>query len=83
MAGAVFIQPCGTFATSTWAGLIARLKSISDKPLGLLQPELYKHRKEWFHDITKGTNGAYKAKKGYDLTTGLGVPNKHIVELAK
>jgi len=73
----------GTVATPTWAGLVARLKSISKKPLGLLQPRLYKHRKEWFTDITKGNNGAYRAKKGYDLTTGLGVPNGRIVEIAE
>ena len=27
-------------------------------------------------DITEGSNGAYKAKVGYDLCTGIGVPNE-------
>lgn len=72
--------PCGTVATPTWAGLIARLKSISEKPLGLLQPAFYSHP-EWFRDIQKGSNGDYKAHKGYDLTTGLGVPTERIVEV--
>ncbi len=28
-----------------------------------------------FRDIQKGTNGAYKAGRGYDMVTGIGVPN--------
>ncbi len=28
-----------------------------------------------FYDVTLGSNGAYKAKKGYDFCTGLGAPN--------
>jgi subtilase family serine protease len=28
----------------------------------------------YFHDITSGSNGAYKAGTGYDLVTGLGTP---------
>ena len=28
-----------------------------------------------FRDITSGANGAYHATSGYDLVTGLGVPN--------
>ncbi len=77
--------PCGTVATPTWAGLVARLKSIAspEKALGLLQPELYKNRCKWFVDIIQGSNGAYCAHKGYDLTTGLGVPNGKIVEITK
>lgn len=78
--------PCGTVAAPTWAGLVTRLKSIcpkKSKKLGLLQPKLYKHRDEWFTDITEGDNGAYKAHKGYDLTTGLGVPNERIVEITR
>lgn len=82
--GLTFLDlPCGTVAAPTWAGLVARLKSSSKKRLGLLQPALYKNRSRWFFDITKGSNGAYNAHKGYDLTTGLGVPNKHIVEIVR
>jgi kumamolisin len=28
-----------------------------------------------FRDITSGSNGAYKAGHGYDMVTGIGVPN--------
>ena len=39
-----------------------------------INPHLYKIRSNaaCFHDITSGSNGAYSAKKGYDLCTGLG-----------
>jgi kumamolisin len=28
-----------------------------------------------FRDITRGSNGQFEARAGYDLVTGLGVPN--------
>jgi hypothetical protein len=32
-----------------------------------------------FHDITSGSNGAYSAKTGFDLVTGLGSPKANVV----
>jgi hypothetical protein len=34
-----------------------------------------------FRDITAGSNGAYSAGSGYDMVTGIGVPN--VAELIK
>ena len=62
-------------------------RAVSSNPsLGLAGPRLYGlydgtggtggilggYPKGGFHDITVGSNGAYAATPGYDLTTGLG-----------
>jgi len=67
----------GTSAVAPlWAGLVARLNQGLGKPVGFLQPLLYAAPAETtFHDITGGTNGDYKAGKGWDACTGLGSPN--------
>jgi kumamolisin len=71
----------GTSAVAPlWAALIARLSQALDRQLGLVQTELYAgakagHVQPGFRDITKGNNGAYKAKAGWDACTGLGVPD--------
>jgi kumamolisin len=65
----------GTSAVAPlWAALVARLAQSLGSPLGLLQPKLYPLHAA-LHDITSGTNGAYKARKGWDACTGLGTPN--------
>ena len=44
--------------------------------LGLLGPHIYPLiGSASFRDITNGSNGAYSAGAGYDLCTGIGVPN--------
>ncbi len=68
----------GTSAVAPlWAGLIALLNQQLGKNLGWFHPKLYgtlnQHRA--LHDITSGTNGAYKAAIGWDPCTGLGSPN--------
>lgn len=69
------------------AGLTALINSNRIKagkgPIGLMNPALYAAvpptadtaDKKAIRDITEGNNGAYDAGLGYDLVTGLGVPN--------
>ena len=64
----------GTSAVAPlWAALTCRLAQSLGAPLGLVQPKLYAAT-SGFRDITLGNNGAYKARKGWDACTGLGVP---------
>jgi kumamolisin len=71
----------GTSAVAPlWAALVCRLAELSGKPLGLVQPALYSGvaagvAQRGLHDITSGTNGAYKAGPGWDACTGLGSPD--------
>ena len=63
------------------AGLIARINQLKQKPVGFIQPKIYQAATA-FRDITNGdnittsTNKGYKAGKGWDACTGLGVLNK-------
>jgi len=59
----------------TWAGLTAAALSGAGRTTGLgdIHPLLYQHP-EALRDITAGSNG-YAAGEGYDLATGLGVPD--------
>jgi kumamolisin len=71
----------GTSAVAPlWAALVCRLAQSLGAPLGLLQPRIYQGAKKGqptagLRDITKGSNGAYKAGPGWDACTGLGVPD--------
>ena len=68
----------GTSAVAPlWSGLIALLNQKLGKPLGFLQPTLYglSGNSGAFHDITKGSNGAFSAGPGWDAATGLGSPD--------
>jgi kumamolisin len=67
----------GTSAVAPlWAGLVALLNAGLGAPVGFLQPLLYASGPAaTFHDITQGTNGAYRAGVGWDPCTGLGSPN--------
>jgi kumamolisin len=70
----------GTSAVAPlWAAFVCRLAQQLGRPLGQLQPALYAQAKKGdatsgLRDITSGNNGAYKARKGWDACTGLGVP---------
>jgi kumamolisin len=59
----------------TWAGLTAAALSGAGRTTGLgdIHPLIYAHP-EAFRDITAGSNG-YNAGAGFDLATGLGVPD--------
>jgi kumamolisin len=68
----------GTSAVAPlWAGLIALANQKLGKPVGFLNPILYTSANvtATMRDITSGNNGAYKAGKGWDACTGLGVPD--------
>lgn len=63
-----------------WAGFCALVNEARHKKgqpaLPYLNPLLYPlSGTAAFRDISHGTNGAYRAKAGYDLVTGLGAPN--------
>lgn len=67
-------------AAPVWAGLIARINQKLGHPVGYLTPLLYSeyHRLSElgaFREITEGSNGAYKAARGWNACTGLGSPN--------
>jgi kumamolisin len=65
----------GTSAVAPlYAALIAQLNENLGTRCGFLNPFLYAHR-DVCHDITKGTNGAFKAQSGWDPTTGSGSIN--------
>jgi len=67
-----------SWATPTWAGFIALVNQAKNTTMGFLNPKLYPAAgalSGYTRDITSGSNGAYSAGVGYDLVTGLGVPN--------
>jgi len=65
-----------SWAAPTWAAWCALLNQNRSKPLGLLNPILYPlSGSSAIRDITTGTNGYYSAGQGYDMATGIGVPN--------
>ena len=68
-----------SWSAPVWAGFCALINEARTKAgkstLPFLNPLLYPRRTECFRDVPKGSNGAYHAVPGYDLVTGLGVPN--------
>jgi kumamolisin len=71
----------GTSAVAPlWSALVARLVQQLGRPLGLLQPLLYKDVEPeklavGFRDVTAGDNQGYPASPGWDPCTGLGSPD--------
>lgn len=89
-----FVVRCGqvkqiggtSWSAPTWAGfcaLINEARAKANKPfLPFLSPLIYPLLgTACFRDITAGTNGDYTAGPGYDMVTGIGVPN--VAELIK
>jgi kumamolisin len=65
----------GTSAVAPlWAALVALINQGRSKPVGFLNPLLYQNAAN-LRDITRGNNGAYSAKSGWDACTGLGSPD--------
>ena len=69
-----------SWSAPVWAGFCALLNEArlkAKKPaLPFLNPLLYPLMgTAAFRDITSGSNGGFKAKKGYDMVAGIGVPN--------
>jgi kumamolisin len=75
------IQIGGTsWSAPVWAGFCALINEARIKAgntaLPFINPLLYPLAgQDSFRDITGGSNGQYDAGSGYDLVTGLGVPN--------
>ena len=75
------VQFYGTsWSAPTWAGFCALINSARANaglpPAGLLNPKIYPLLgSSCFRDITAGNIGDYAAGPGYDMATGLGVPN--------
>jgi kumamolisin len=66
------IKMGGTSAVSPlYSGLALRLNEALGKPVGYLNPWIYKNT-GIFNDIVIGDNNAYKAGPGWDAVTGLG-----------
>jgi kumamolisin len=81
--GSFIYQTSGTSAVAPmWAGAWAVADQVTGQNLGLAAPLLYRVlRNEGgasyahsFHDIMSGSNGAYSAGPGYDMTSGVGTP---------
>ncbi len=69
-----------SWSAPVWAGFCALINEArvkaKKKTLPFLNPLLYPLLgTPCFRDITQGTNGAYEAGPGYDMVSGLGVPN--------
>ena len=69
-----------SWSAPVWAGFCALLNeartSAGVSPLPFLNPSLYPLMSTaCFRDIRSGSNGAYSAGSGYDMVTGIGVPN--------
>lgn len=80
------IRPVGgtSAVAPLWAALIAIMNGTVQKelkrPIGFINPLLYKLERSAFNDITEGNNGTYENKgyeaaEGWDQCTGLGSPN--------
>ena len=64
----------GTSAVAPlWAALVALAVQTAGRPLGFVNPALYRSAGA-FHDIVTGDNGAFHAGPGWDACTGLGSP---------
>ncbi len=75
------VQIGGTsWSAPVWAGFCALINEARAKankgPLPFANPLIYPLMgTSCFRDIQAGSNGAFKAGPGYDLVTGIGVPN--------
>ncbi len=75
-----------SWSAPVWAGFCALINearvAANKPPLGFLNPLIYPLTgSASFRDIVSGSNGAFDAGPGYDLVTGIGVPN--IAELMR
>ncbi len=69
-----------SWSAPVWAGFCAVINEARVKanksPLGFLNPLIYPLKgSNCFRDINEGSNGAFDSGPGYDMVTGLGVPN--------
>jgi len=59
-----------SISAPTFAGFLACVNASK-----FINPLLYAAKPNCFHDVTSGSNGAYRSKAGYDNCTGLGSIN--------
>jgi len=68
-----------SWSAPVWAGFCALINEARTQagkdPMGFLNPLIYPLMGTCFRDITSGSNGAFQAGQGYDMVTGIGVPN--------
>jgi len=65
-----------SWSTPVWAAFCALIDQHRGTPIGLLNPKIYPLMgTSAVRDITSGSNGTYSAGAGYDLVTGIGVPD--------
>lgn len=65
-----------SWGAPTWAAFCALINQNRSTPLGLLNPKVYPLMgTPAIRDITSGSNGTDNATVGYDLVTGIGVPD--------
>jgi kumamolisin len=70
----------GTSAVAPlWAALVARFNQQLGHSLGDPHAAFYGIGTTAFNDITQGTNGLFKAAKGWDACTGLGTPKGQVL----
>jgi subtilase family serine protease len=92
--GNVVTAADGTSAASPfWAGIVALADQDAGRPLGFINPALYRIGRSpayhsGFHDITAGTNTVtypagtvtgYRAGPGWDPVTGWGTPDAQVL----
>jgi kumamolisin len=73
-----------SWSAPAWAGFCALMNEARTKAgkqaLPFLNPLIYPIMSSGsFRDITTGSNGAYSAGTGYDLVTGIGVPDLKVL----
>jgi kumamolisin len=66
-------------AAPLWAGLVARINQARGAPVGLISVLMYEKYESLREagaivPITKGSDGRYRARRGWDCCTGLGTP---------
>ncbi|MFI9388498.1 protease pro-enzyme activation domain-containing protein [Kutzneria sp. NPDC052558] len=73
-------------AAPIWAGVATvynqAAAAAGKTGLGSANAKLYSLAASNFHDITSGSNGAYRAGTGFDLVTGIGSPDAAKIEAA-
>jgi hypothetical protein len=82
--GAIWEIGGTSWSAPVWAGFCARINQIRAgngvPPIALLGPSIYPFvGTTLFRDVVSGANGVYTAGPGFDLCTGLGVPQVDIL----
>ncbi|HEY4304692.1 MAG TPA: S53 family peptidase [Gemmatimonadaceae bacterium] len=74
-------------AAPLWAGLVARMNQGRGTPIGLLTAAMYAEYDRLrtsgaIVPVTRGSDGLYRARRGWDCCTGLGTPRGDILHRA-